>query len=93
MPDFTGMNWTRDVPHAFNLSLPALEDTIQGETSDKVPTPTLPSSPLGNTPVYNWGQDIYVGSTTIGAGRRVQSDTLQQYTDHALHTNIVTPNP
>lgn len=90
--DFSGMNWGRNNPHGFSASIAAFSDLIQGEESGRTPTPTSPGSPPGMA-VYHWGQDWYIGSTTPGSGRRVQSDTLQKYTDHGEHQNIVTPNP
>jgi len=92
--DFTGMDWRRGDPGGLGAqSTAAFSDHIQGETSDKTPTPTGPLTPLGSTRVYHWGQDWYVGSATPGSGRRVQSDTLQKYRDHAAHESITSPNP
>lgn len=92
--DFSGMDWRRGPEGGFETSsTAAFFDHIGGETSDKTPTPTVPHSPLGSTKVYHWGQQWFVGSSTVGSGRRVQSNTLQKYTDHATHENIVSPNP
>jgi len=89
--DYTGNNWRRGSPHGFTtVSIAAFSDLIQGEESNRTPTPIGPGT---GTAVYHWGQDWYVGSTTPGSGRRVQSDTLQKYTAHAEHQNIVTPSP
>jgi hypothetical protein len=38
-------------------------------------------------------QSWFIGSGTSGVGARVQSDTVQRYTDSAWHTDIVTPSP
>ena len=43
--------------------------------------------------VVDWGQEIRVGTSNSGAGPRVQTDTLQKYTDHAAHTGITSPAP
>ena len=91
--DYSGMNWTRGNPTGFTPSIAYFADIIQGEISSRTPTPSAPTSPLGTTKVYHWGQDWYIGSTSPGSGRRVQSNTLQKYTDHATHENIVSPNP
>jgi len=91
--DYSGMDWRRGNATGFSPSVASFADIIQGETSSRTPTPIAPSSPLGTTAVYHWGQDWFIGSTSSGSGRRVQSDTLQKYTDHASHTNIVSPNP
>jgi hypothetical protein len=64
---------------------------------------SLPARMLVPAPVYNpswtgikvihWGQDWHVGTCVNGSGPRVQSDTIQKWTDHALHTNITSPAP
>jgi hypothetical protein len=102
IPDCSPMNWRRLPPHGFTSDpiVAGFSDLIQGEAftytnaqgATVTVTPT-PSGPGTGTAVYHWGQDWYVGSTTPGSGRRVQSDTLQKYTAHAEHQNIVTPNP
>jgi hypothetical protein len=43
--------------------------------------------------VQHWGQEWRVGSTTHGMGKRVQTDTLQKYTEKADHTVITSPAP
>jgi len=91
--DYSGMDWRRGNATGFSPSIAYFADIIQGETPSHTPTPSAPSSPLGTTAVYHWGQDWYIGSTSPGSGRRVQSNTLQKYTDHAAHANIVSPNP
>jgi hypothetical protein len=56
------------------------------------PTPTFTSSQGSGTTVYRTApQSIYIGSSTSGAGRFVQSDTLTWYIDHGAHTQIVIP--
>jgi hypothetical protein len=51
---------------------------------------------VGDRPVKN-GSDssegTVVGSTAVGTGQRVQTDTIQKYTGRADHLNIVTPVP
>jgi len=68
-------------------------DFIQGQRFTHVPTPQFGSENLGSEKVQHWGQEMYVGSTTNGAGRRVQSNTQQKFRDHATHEDIVSPNP
>jgi hypothetical protein len=91
--DFSGMDWRQANEAGATLPLPNVSDVITGEISTHFPTPQSPQSPLGSTKVCHWGQDIYVGSATIGSGRRVQSNTHQKYRDHAAHENITSPNP
>ena len=92
-PDYTGTNWRRGPATGYTTSAgtPALfADHIQGELSTYTPTPGCGG---GTTKVEHWGQDWYIGSVTPGIGGRVQSDTLQKYQDHAIHTGITSPNP
>lgn len=91
--DFSGMDWRQTPDGGTTLSLPVFVDAIEGETSSHFPTPQAPQSPLGSTRVCHWGQDLLVGSATVGAGRRVQSDTLQKYRDHGAHENVTSPIP
>jgi len=92
-PDFPPpMNWTMTDDKAFTISNPILSDIIQGENVlNHTPTPQTPHG--GNTKVVHWAQAIYIGSDTVGAGRKVQTDTLQKYLDHAAHEGIVSPVP
>jgi hypothetical protein len=90
--DYTDMDWRRGSEKHFTLPQPALSDIIQGELSGRYPTPQSPGS-AGAVKVYHWGQAIFVGSTTVGLGRRVQTDTLQKYSDRAAHENVTSPNP
>jgi hypothetical protein len=90
--DYPDMDWRQANQGGTTLSNPVLSDVITGETSSHYPTPQSPGSP-GSVKVCHWGQDIFVGSTTPGLGRRVQSNVQQKYTDHAAHENIISPNP
>jgi hypothetical protein len=91
--DSPGMDWRRGSEGAAVVSPADWFDRIQGETSTHTPTPRNPCSPLCNTAVYHWGGQWFVGSSTIGSGRRVQTNTWQKFTDHAEHTNRVSPAP
>ena len=93
VPDFSGTNWTMTDEKVFTLSNPAFSDVIEGENLTKNPTPQAPQNPLGPTKVVHWGQDIYVGSTTVGSGKKVQTATFQKYRDHADHENVISPVP
>jgi hypothetical protein len=88
--DYAGATWRRG-PEGWANSLQALFlDQIQGEASGFNPTPTCDGN---STPVQHWGQDWWIGSSQIGAGRRVQTNTLQKYLGRAAHTSITTPAP
>jgi hypothetical protein len=94
--DFAGANWRRDAPFGAIESPASWPDEIQGESNllPANPPSRSPCTPsLCNTAVQHWGQEWYIGSTNPGVGRRVQTDTLQKYTDHASHQNRVSPAP
>jgi hypothetical protein len=67
-------------------------DFIQGAFIGNYPPPVYNTQQNGPA-VYSWGDEIRIGTCTIGAGPRVQTNTLQKYTDHAAHTGITTPAP
>jgi hypothetical protein len=91
--DFTGSDWRMTPDGGRTASNPVFSDVIQGETSDKIPTPQFPQDPLGSTKVVHWGQDIYIGSDQAGSGKKVQTCTFQKYRDHAAHESITSPVP
>jgi hypothetical protein len=94
--DFGGANWRRNAPMGAIEQPANWPDEIQGESNllPAVPPSTPPCSPsLCNTAVQHWGQDWYIGSVVPGVGKRVQTDTLQKYTDHASVQNRVSPAP
>jgi hypothetical protein len=90
--DSAGTNWRRGPEGSFNAPSPQFADFIQGEHVELPPIP-LPGCAGNNTKVQHWGQGWWIGSLTIGAGRRVQSNTLQKYRDYAAHEGIVSPVP
>jgi hypothetical protein len=93
--DYPGENWRRGPAGCYttpSATPAAFSDHIQGETTDRSPTPVYNTQEDGAA-VYHWGQDWRVGTCTIGSGPRVQGDTLQKYIDHAAHTNIYSPDP
>lgn len=93
IPDYSGTNWNRGPAGCANTASDAtFPDGIGGEYSYYTPTPVYNPSWNG-VKVIHWGQDWHIGTCTIGSGPRVQSDTIQKWTDHALHTNIVSPAP
>ncbi|HET6978985.1 MAG TPA: hypothetical protein VFI24_21815 [Pyrinomonadaceae bacterium] len=91
--DFPGMNWLITPDGGNTVHVPAVSDVIEGENLNKNPAPQAPQTPLGSTKVVHWGQDIYIGSDTVGLGRKVQTATFQKYKDHADHENITSPIP
>ena len=94
--DFAGTNWRRDAPSGKPVGPSDWFDMIGGEHFMLPPYPiaTAPCTPsLCNTAVQHWLQEWRVGSTSPGVGLRVQTDTLQKYTDHASHQNRVSPAP
>jgi hypothetical protein len=89
--DYAGANWRRADPQGLITDGPAFVDGIFGEYPGlpAVPQPTCDGN---SQPVQHWGQTWQVGSLTIGAGRRVQTNTLQKLIGRALHTNIISPS-
>jgi hypothetical protein len=87
--DYPQTNWRRGQEGSFTPSSASFADGIQGETSNRRPRPTC--DPSSTTAVQHWGQAWQIGSLTIGAGKRVQTDTIQKYLGRASHTSIVSP--
>jgi hypothetical protein len=92
-PDYAGENWRRGPESPTSAANPSdVWDGIQGETSDRTPTPVAPCSPTRcTTKVYHWHGGFWVGSTVAGSGYEAQSQTWQKYTDHAAHENKLSP--
>jgi hypothetical protein len=92
--DFPGHNWRQaDEKSETLFSSTFLTDTMQGELITRTPTPQAPQTPPGSTAVCHWGQSLNIGSTTVGQGRTVQTNTQQKWRDHATHENKVSPLP
>ena len=93
--DYTNENWRQGTVGCVTTigSAPAsFGDSIAGETAGHYPTPVYNQQQNGPA-VYHWGQEWRVGTCTNGSGPRVQTDTLQKYTDHAAHAGITSPAP
>jgi hypothetical protein len=93
--DYAGTNWRRGA--AGSLTTPAnnpsaFADFIEGENISLPPTPPT-ACPSAGQAVDHWGQEWRVGTLTIGSGARVQTDTIQKYTNHAEHQHITSPAP
>jgi hypothetical protein len=90
--DFAGTNWRQNPAGSYTTapSAPAsFADNIGGENLALPPNP-VPNCGTTGQNVIHWGQEWKVGSTQIGVGTRVQTDTLQKATQHAEHDNILT---
>ena len=98
IPDYTGEDWPSRTPGCgTTLSSDPAEawDFIQGVSNAMgyIPVPFYNTQQNGAA-VFHWGQEWRVGTCTIGAGPRVQTNTHQIYVDHAAHTPpIVSPAP
>jgi len=92
---FEGNDWGDGVEGAINASPSLWLDKLAPPplTSLPHPGPIPPQSPLLTSKVEHRGQEWYVGSLTIGKGRRVQTDTIQFYLDHGDHISVVSPAP
>lgn len=92
--DYSGTNWQPGAAACLqdpNSDL-TFYDHIGGERTGRSPTPVYETNWTG-VAVEHWSQDWRIGTCTPASGPRVQSDTIQKWTDHALHTNIISPNP
>ncbi len=90
--DFSGTNWRRG-PEGAGVSQGSLmQDLIGGENVNLPPVP-VPLCNGDSTAIQHWGQEWWVGSATIGVGRRAQTNTLQKYKGRAAHTSIMSPAP
>ncbi len=56
-----------------------------------IPLSLPPATPLGSVKIDHASQSFFVGSLTSASGVQIQSDILQRYQDHGLHTSIVSP--
>ncbi len=95
VPDYSGTNWRRSAPNPFGcptIQNAELDDTIQGEVPSRIPTPVYNVNQNG-TAVQHWGQEWRIGTCNTGFGPRVETNTLQKYTDHAAYTGVTTPAP
>jgi hypothetical protein len=95
--DYSGSNWQRPIAGSYitQTATPAyFSDHISGPSpGQNIPAPTNPQNPLSATKVLHLGQEWRIGSSTIGLGARVQTDSLQYYVDHGRHLSIVSPAP
>ncbi len=88
--DYAGANWRRGAAGGTTASGGQFLDSIKGEDSLHSPTASCTAA---STKVQHWGQDWRTGSSISGNGKRVQSNTLQKYLNHAAHEAIVSPAP
>jgi hypothetical protein len=87
--DHVVTNWRRDSPKGVQLITSTFVDEIGGEHVDWVPVPPVE---CGNTTqVQSWGQAWRVGSSTPGAGKSVQNNTLMKRRGSAVHLSLVSP--
>jgi len=89
-------NWGWPTAHGDSTSTSELFDHITGPGLGNIPppnpTPTF-NIPPGTTEVQRRGQEWRVGSTVPSSGARVQTDTMQRFTDHGDNTGITSPAP
>jgi hypothetical protein len=93
--DYSGTNWRQPTPNStgcVSIVNAELGDGIFGEVPSRIPTPVYNVSQNGAA-VQHWGQEWRIGTCTAGSGPRVETNTLQKYTDHAAYTGVTTPAP
>jgi hypothetical protein len=87
-------NWTR-APRGSYYGMEVTDD-VYGERVGVITLIPLVCSTYpncGTRPVQHWNGEWRVGSTTFGAGVRVQTNTWQKYENKADHTNKQSPAP
>jgi hypothetical protein len=87
--DWAQNNWSRGSEGSTTVSTSAFADVIQGERKNRKPTAICDAN--NTQPVQHWSGAWQIGSLTIGAGKRVQTNVWQKNLGRALHTSIVTP--
>lgn len=96
MSDITN-NWPLSNPNGTTIPQGmGIADEMSGPPNPSQYTPLAinPCQPtLCSTKVVHRGQEFKAGSTSIGLGYRVQSNTQQYYTDHGRHNNRISPSP
>jgi len=93
--DYPGTNWRQPGPNPFGcptIQNAEIEDEIQGEVPSRIPTPVYNVNQNGPA-VQHWGQEWRIGTCNTGFGPRVETNTIQKYTDHAAYTGVTTPAP
>lgn len=89
--DHPNTNWIRGEAGG-NLQDPAfMNDRITGQAWTATPAPLKPRTPPGTKKIHHFSGDWRIGSTTVGKGRKVQSNVWQRYQDHAAHEFVVSP--
>ena len=100
--EFFPSGWPNDDPYSNWVHGPAggsptlnatFHDRITGNSGNPTPPSTGPCQPLCDHKIHHAFQEWRAGSLTPGQGFRMQTDTLQRYTDHATHEQIVSPAP
>ncbi len=89
--DYIGNNWPVSVAGGTTTTTGAFYDNICVIFPTGTPPSLAPQSPLSGVKIDHTSQFWFVGSTTSAAGVEVQSDTLQRYQDHGIHSSIVSP--
>lgn len=90
--DYTGSNWTRPSPGYATSDGASFGDFISGQALSSSPNP-VPTCDGNSTRVQHTGQEWRIGTIATGIGRRVQTDTLQDYIGYGAHLSIVSPAP
>ena len=96
-PDYAN-NWPTGIPKGGSNPSAVWTDTIglkdcifgvNGCYPDSYP----PQNPQLTSSIRRVPQYWFMGSTSNGAGARVQTDVIQLFQDHARHISVVSPNP
>jgi hypothetical protein len=95
-PVFPGENWPAFTPNGvagvsvFNDNYCRLN--VPNQPPQAVPLPATSFTGEYSVHLVDWGNQYYaIGTTTIGGGVQVQSQTLQRYIENPALQNIVSP--
>jgi hypothetical protein len=96
--DYAGTNWVGSAPGGITIPqayqgqfFDELEGPLINGSPTPIPVPIVPQS--SGTKIFHLAQQWRAGSATPGVGYLSQTDSIQDYIDHGLHFNIVSPVP
>jgi len=87
-------NWNKPNPYglsSYNLQGYWYDQIYFSSCTNCTPAYSHPQTPLSSNKVDYGTQTWRVGSSTVGTGVSVQTDTFQRYTDHGAHNGVVSP--
>ncbi|MGA9671402.1 MAG: hypothetical protein WBQ94_19480, partial [Terracidiphilus sp.] len=89
--DYIGNTWPSYTAAPYVTTNGDFADSICEANSGLTPSALPPQPTLTTVKIDHGFQSWFVGSTNEAVGVEVQTDTLQRYQDHGLHTAITSP--